>query len=104
MRLAIEKAEATGIGMVSVRNSTHYGPASPYALMALGHSMIGISLTTGGNGVVLPGGAQRVMGSTPCHSLRRHDRPRRRSAWIWPRPSSPPASWRSRAAAARRSP
>jgi len=62
MRLAIEKAQATGVGMVSVRNSTHYGPASPYALMALGHSMIGISLTTGGNGVVPPGGAQRVYG------------------------------------------
>jgi len=62
MRLAIEKADATGVGMVSVRNSTHYGPASPYALMALGHHMIGISLTTGGNGVVPPGGAQRVYG------------------------------------------
>jgi len=62
MRLAIEKAQAHGVGMVSVRNSTHYGPASPYALMALGHNMIGISLTTGGNGVVPPGGAQRVYG------------------------------------------
>jgi LDH2 family malate/lactate/ureidoglycolate dehydrogenase len=62
MQLAIEKADAAGVGMVSVRNSTHYGPASPYALMALGHNMIGISLTTGGNGVVPPGGAQRVYG------------------------------------------
>jgi L-2-hydroxycarboxylate dehydrogenase (NAD+) len=62
MRLAIEKAQATGVGMVSVRNSTHYGPASPYALMALNHGMCGISLTTGGNGVVPPGGAQRVYG------------------------------------------
>jgi LDH2 family malate/lactate/ureidoglycolate dehydrogenase len=62
MRLAIEKATATGVGMISVRNSTHYGPASPYALMALGHGMIGISLTTGGNGVVPPGGAERVYG------------------------------------------
>ena len=62
MRLAIEKAAASGVGMVSVRNSTHYGPASPYALMALGHNMIGISMTTGGNGVVPPGGAQRVYG------------------------------------------
>jgi len=62
MRLAIEKAQATGVGMVSVRNSTHYGPASPYALMALSHGMCGISLTTGGNGVVPPGGAQRVYG------------------------------------------
>jgi LDH2 family malate/lactate/ureidoglycolate dehydrogenase len=48
--------------MVSVRNSTHYGPASPYALMALNHGMCGISMTTGGNGVVPPGGARRVYG------------------------------------------
>ncbi len=62
MRLAIEMAEASGVGMVSVRNSTHYGPASPYALMALNHGMCGMSLTTGGNGVVPPGGASRVYG------------------------------------------
>ena len=72
MQLAIEKAGQAGVGMVSVRNSTHYGPASPYALMALPHNMIGISLTTGGNGVVPPGGAQRVYGlnaisfAAPC--------------------------------------
>jgi len=62
MRLAIEKARQTGIGMVSVLNSTHHGPASPYALMALPQEMIGISMTTGGNGVVPPGGARRVYG------------------------------------------
>jgi len=72
MRVAIEKAQATGVGMVSVRNSTHYGPASPYALMALPHNLIGISMTTGGNGVVPPGGAKRVYGlnalsfAAPC--------------------------------------
>lgn len=72
MRLAIEKAKLTGVGMVSVRNSTHYGPASPYALMAMEHDMIGISLTTGGNGVVPPGGSKRVYGlnamsvAAPC--------------------------------------
>ena len=62
MRLAIDKAKATGVGMVSVFNSTHHGPASPYALMALEHDMIGISMTTGGNGVVPPGGSRRVYG------------------------------------------
>ena len=72
MRLAIEKARQTGVGMVAVRNSTHYGPASPYALMAVEHGMIGISLTTGGNGVVPPGGAKRLYGlnalsvAAPC--------------------------------------
>lgn len=62
MRLAIEKARSTGVGMVSVRNSTHYGPASPYAMMALPHGMLGLSMTTGGNGVVPPGGSRRVYG------------------------------------------
>ena len=72
MRLAIEKARATGVGMVSVRNSTHYGPASPYAIMALDEGMIGISMTTGGNRVVPPGGSKRVYGlnalsfAAPC--------------------------------------
>jgi len=62
MRLAMEKAQATGVGMVSVRNSSHYGPASPYAMMALERGMIGVSMTTGGNGVVPPGGSRRVYG------------------------------------------
>ncbi len=65
-------ARATGIGMVTVRTSSHYGPASPYALMALDQGMIGISMTTGGNSVVPPGGAKRVYGlnalsfAAPC--------------------------------------
>jgi L-2-hydroxycarboxylate dehydrogenase (NAD+) len=72
MNLAMEKARQTGVGMVSVRNSTHHGPASPYALMAVPHGMVGISMTTGGNGVVPPGGSRRVYGlnamsvAAPC--------------------------------------
>ncbi len=72
MNLAIDKARTTGVGMVSVHNSTHHGPASPYALMAVPHGMVGISMTTGGNGVVPPGGSRRVYGlnamsiAAPC--------------------------------------
>jgi L-2-hydroxycarboxylate dehydrogenase (NAD+) len=72
MNLAIGKAAQTGVGMISVHNSTHHGPASPYALMAVPHGMIGISMTTGGNGVVAPGGSKRVYGlnamaiAAPC--------------------------------------
>ena len=33
--MAIEKATAYGMGMVAVRNSTHYGIAGYYALMAV---------------------------------------------------------------------
>jgi LDH2 family malate/lactate/ureidoglycolate dehydrogenase len=62
MKLAIEKARDAGAGMVSVRNSTHYGPCSPYALMALDAGMIGVAMTTGGNNVAPPGASQRVHG------------------------------------------
>ena len=75
MKLAIEKARASGLGMVAVRNSSHYGPGSPYALMALEHpGLIGISMTTAGNIVAPPGGAKRLYGSNviafvaPCRA------------------------------------
>ncbi len=62
MNMAIDKARATGVGMVTVLNSTHYGPASPYALMAMEHDMMGISMTTGGKYVAPPGGSARTYG------------------------------------------
>jgi LDH2 family malate/lactate/ureidoglycolate dehydrogenase len=62
MRMAIDKARTTGVGMVTVLNSTHYGPASPYALMALEQGMIGWSMTTGGKYVAPPGGSARTYG------------------------------------------
>ena len=34
MEMAIEKAKTTGVGIVSVRNSNHYGIAGYYAKMA----------------------------------------------------------------------
>jgi len=45
MGVAIEKAQAAGIGVVSVRNSNHYGIAGYYSLMALEHDLIGCSMT-----------------------------------------------------------
>jgi LDH2 family malate/lactate/ureidoglycolate dehydrogenase len=44
MALAIEKAKKMGLGMVAVRNSTHYGIAGYYALMAIEEGMIGSEL------------------------------------------------------------
>jgi len=63
MEKAIEKARTTGVGMVSVRNSTHYGPGFYYAMLALPHDMLGFSMTTAGNIVVPPGGTTRSYGS-----------------------------------------
>jgi L-2-hydroxycarboxylate dehydrogenase (NAD+) len=53
MRLAIEKAKNVGSGWVSTRGSNHYGIAGYYAMMALEHDMIGMSMTNA-NPLVAP--------------------------------------------------
>jgi L-2-hydroxycarboxylate dehydrogenase (NAD+) len=45
MSRCIEKARDMGLALVSVRNSNHFGIAGYYAMMALPHDMIGVSLT-----------------------------------------------------------
>jgi len=62
MAEAMDRAVATGAGFVTVRNSTHYGAGGNYSMMALPRNMIGISMTTGGVGVVVPGGSGRGLG------------------------------------------
>jgi len=62
MAEAIHRAETTGAGFVTVRNSTHFGAGAYYAMMALSHDMIGISLTQGGKGVVAPGSRGKGVG------------------------------------------
>ena len=62
MMEAINRAGTTGAGFVTVRNSTHFGAGAYYAMMALPHDMIGISMTQGGKGVVAPGSKGRGIG------------------------------------------
>lgn len=62
MTEAMQRADGTGSGFVAVRNSTHFGAGAYYAMMALSHDMIGISLTQGGRGVVAPGSQGRGVG------------------------------------------
>lgn len=45
MRLAMQKAQQSGMGMVVMRNSYHFGAAGYYPWMALGQDMIGIAMT-----------------------------------------------------------
>lgn len=45
MKLAIEKASESGMGIVTVRNSTHFGAAGYYAHMATQHDMLGFAST-----------------------------------------------------------
>jgi LDH2 family malate/lactate/ureidoglycolate dehydrogenase len=65
MRLAIAKAEAQGAGFVAVRNSNHYGIAGYYAMMALEHDLIGLSLTNSGCYVVPTFGREAILGTNP---------------------------------------
>jgi LDH2 family malate/lactate/ureidoglycolate dehydrogenase len=65
MRLAIDKAKSCGIGLVTVRNSTHYGIAGYYAMMAARENLLGISLTNA-EALVLPTyGKRPMMGTNP---------------------------------------
>ena len=45
MRTAIAKARAYGIGVATVRNSSHFGAAANYSMLALEHDMIGFATT-----------------------------------------------------------
>ena len=63
MEMAIEKARATGVGLVGVSNSRHYGSAGYYAEMALSHDMIGISMTQASPAVLPTFGAKRKIGT-----------------------------------------
>ena len=65
MTEAIKRAEKNGTGFVSVRNSQHFGAATYYAMMALEHDMIGISMTAGGRMMVAPGSTGRAGGLNP---------------------------------------
>jgi ureidoglycolate dehydrogenase (NAD+) len=65
MEKAIQKARNCGVGIVTMRNSNHYGTAAFYAMMALEHNMIGISMTNVLAGMPPTGGRQARIGNNP---------------------------------------
>lgn len=65
MQMAIEKAKVHGIGVVGARNSNHYGAAGYWAMMALDHGMIGLSMTNTSPLMAPWGGTTAVLGSSP---------------------------------------
>ena len=65
MDLAIEKAREHGLGMTVVRNSTHYGIAGYYALMATEAGMIGITGTNARPSVAPTYGVEPMLGTNP---------------------------------------
>ena len=62
---AIEKAKNTGVGVVTVRNSNHYGIAGYYAEMILKEGMLGISMTNSAPLVVPTFGKEMIIGTNP---------------------------------------
>ena len=65
MELAIKKAKETGVGIVSARNSNHYGIAGYYANLALKEGLIGFSCTNS-EAIMVPTFARKAMlGSNP---------------------------------------
>jgi len=65
MELAIAKAKAHGLGMTAVRNSTHYGIAGYYALMATQAGMIGITGTNARPSIAPTLGVENMLGTNP---------------------------------------
>jgi LDH2 family malate/lactate/ureidoglycolate dehydrogenase len=65
MRLAIEKAKKYGLGAVAVRNSTHFGIAGYYSLMAIKEGMIGFVTTNTRPAVPPTFGVEPMLGTNP---------------------------------------
>ncbi|MDO5014723.1 MAG: Ldh family oxidoreductase [Clostridia bacterium] len=65
MNMAIDKALEYGMGMVSVRNSTHYGIAGYYASMATEKNCIGITGTNARPSIAPTFGVENMLGTNP---------------------------------------
>lgn len=65
MSLAIAKAKDYGLGMVAVRNSTHYGIAGYYALMAVAEGLIGVTGTNARPSIAPTFGVENMLGTNP---------------------------------------
>ncbi len=65
MELAIEKAKETGIGMVGIHDSNHFGVAGYYSDMAINQDMIGIVTANTEPAVAPIGGKIPILGTNP---------------------------------------
>ncbi len=65
MRLAIDKARQYGLGAVAVRNSTHFGIAGYYPLMAAAEGMIGLTFTNARPAIAPTFGTEPMLGTNP---------------------------------------
>lgn len=65
MQIAIDKAKQYGMGMTAVRNSTHYGIAGYYPLMACEAGMIGITGTNARPSIAPTFSVENMLGTNP---------------------------------------
>jgi len=65
MQTAIEKAKKYGLGAVAVRNSTHFGIAGYYSLMAIKEGMIGLAVTNARPSIPPTFGVEPMLGTNP---------------------------------------
>jgi L-2-hydroxycarboxylate dehydrogenase (NAD+) len=65
MEIAIEKARETGIGVVGVHDSNHFGVAGYYSDMAIMQGMVGIVLANTEPAVAPIGGKEPIIGTNP---------------------------------------
>lgn len=65
MDRAIEPARVSGISMVSVIHSNHFGTAGLYAMQAARSGMVGIVMSNVVPLMVIPGGSAKVLGNNP---------------------------------------
>jgi LDH2 family malate/lactate/ureidoglycolate dehydrogenase len=65
MEMAIEKARTYGLGMVVARNSTHYGFAAYYPMLACEAGMIGLTGTNARPSIAPTFGVENMLGTNP---------------------------------------
>lgn len=65
MKLAIEKAKATGVGYVGVKNSCHFGAAGYYANLAAKEGMIGLAMSNADPTMTVPNSCGVSIGNNP---------------------------------------
>jgi L-2-hydroxycarboxylate dehydrogenase (NAD+) len=65
MQMAIDKAREHGLGMVVARNSTHYGFAAYYSLLAVDAGMVGLTGTNARPSIAPTHGVDNMLGTNP---------------------------------------
>ena len=65
MKLAMEKAKETGVGIVNVRGSHHFGAAGYYTSMCADNDMVGMAMSNGDILIAATGSGEKTIGNNP---------------------------------------